>query len=61
MNEVIDEVFGRLLKHVANVFVPEVFVHTLEYKRTKKNENSELRYTIIVQSRENAPTLGNCR
>jgi len=30
MNEVIGEVFGRLHKHVANVFVPEVFVHTLE-------------------------------
>ena len=30
MNEVIDKVFGRLHKHVANVFVPEVFVHTLE-------------------------------
>jgi hypothetical protein len=29
MDEVIDEVFGRLHKHVANVFVPEVFVHTL--------------------------------
>lgn len=41
MNEVIDEVFGCLYTHVSNIFVPEVFVHTSEYKRSKeKTENS---------------------
>jgi len=62
MNEVIDEVFGRLHEHVANVFVLEVFVDTLEKKRRKgKTEKSEVRYTVIVQIRGNAPMLGNCK